>query len=315
MSDLQEIAYLRRQEAELRALVSQAKLDSDIVAQMNYQSRLNLISDELDAAVQQDTHVGEVSVLFDGKPVTGTTSIDVNFAANALLGFQGIVTRLFSANLTGQLSGRGKISGADLAQLNLRSLATGSFGFVLEEQEVRQSSVIKTPIREALEEAVGLFREFSQEDDDEFLVDVDHINPRIFNELSKFFRHLEKSEATLKANFPDKSYSFDRAAIRRAFVRISDTKVNINKEHWVGTLVGLTPIKRAFEFRRQGEETVVSGKFSHQISQDYLERIERRDGITLGATFRAAIEIGTLRKPNGSISTSYTVTDLEKIDD
>lgn len=315
MSNLQVIADLRRQSAELQALISETSSDTDVVAKMNYKSRLSILQEELEAAERQDTNVAEVSVLFDGRPVTGTSSIDAGFAAQALLHFQGIVTRLFSASLKGQLSSRGKIKGSELAQLNLRGLATGSFGFVLEEKDAAQASSLKTPLRDAIEEATELFEEFSQEDEDAFLIDVDDINPRVFNELASFFQHLEKNEATLKANFPDKSYSFERADIERAYKRISDTRVNINSESWHGTLVGLSPIRRTFDFRKTGETTIISGKFSHQISQDYLERIERQDGITLGGTFRAAIEIGTLRKPDGTVSTTYTVTDLEELSD
>lgn len=315
MSNIQEIADLRRQKLELEARISEASGSSDIVAMMNYKSRFDVVSEELEEAERRDAKTAEVSVLFDGRPVIGTSAIDAGFAAQALLHFQGIVTRLFAASMKGQLSSKGKIKGADLAQLNLRGLATGSFGFVLEEKEARQSSVIKTPLREAMEEAADLFEEFSQVDDDEFLVNVDDINPRVFNELAKFFSHLERNEATLKANFPDKAYSFDRAAINRAYTRISDSKVNIVKEVWVGTLVGLSPIKRTFDFRKRGEETIISGKFSHQISQDYLERIEGSDGVTLGDTFRATIEKGTLRKPDGTISVTYTVIDLVDINE
>lgn len=315
MSNLQEIADLRRQKRDLQARISEASSASDIVAMMNYQSRFDVVSEELEEAERQDAKVAEVSVLFDGGPVVGTYAIDAGFAAQALLHFQGIVTRLYAASLKGHLNRKGKIKGSDLAQLNLRGLATGSFGFVLEEKNARQASVIKTPLREAVEEAADLFEEFAQVDDDHFLVDVDDINPRVFNELGKFFSHLEKNEATLKANFPDKSYSFDRAAVSRAYKRISDSKVNIAKEVWTGTLVGLSPIKRTFDFRKRGEEAIISGKFSHQISQDYLERIEGRDGITLGDTFQATIEKGTLRKPDGTISVSYTVIDLVDVGD
>ena len=314
MSNVLQIANLRRQKSELEARISAASRASDIVAMMNYQSRFDVICKELQEAERRDPQTAEVSVLFDGRPVVGTSAIDAGFAAQALLHFQGIVTRLFAASLKGQLSSKGKIKSADLAQLYLRELATGSFGFVLEEKEARQVSVIKTPLREAMEEAAGLFEEFSQEDDDEFLADVDDINPRVFNELAKFFSHLEKNEATLKANFPDKSYSFDRAAISRAYTRTSHSKVNFVKETWVGTLVGLSPIKRTFDFRRNGEETITSGNFSHQISQDYLERIEGSDGVTLGDTFKATMEKGTLRKPNGTISVTYTVIELVEID-
>jgi hypothetical protein len=314
MSDLQYVADLRRQITELDALVAEAEQSDDIVAKMSFASRQQALADMLMEMEETDANVGEVAVLFDGKPVHGTSSIDASFAAQALLHFQGIITRLFSVSLKGQLSKRGKIGGADLAQLSIRGLATGSFGFVLEENEAAQTSAVKTPLREAIDQAAELFVEFTQEDEDEFLIEVDDINPRIFNELGKFFKHMEANEATLKTCLMDKSLSFDRAAISRAHKRISNSNVNINDEIWIGTLVGLTPIKRAFEFRKDGESAIVSGKFGERMSQDYLEKIESREGPTLGSRYRASVEVGTLRKPDGSISTTHTVTDLEEIE-
>jgi len=310
MSDLQRLTDLQHQLDELKALITETKADGDIVAKLNFSSRLESLTDELEHLMAKDARVGEVAILFDGAPVTGTSAIDASFAAQALINFQGVVTRLFAASLKGQLSSRGKIKGADLVGLNIRGLATGSFGFVLEEKEANQSSVIKTSVREALEEATELFVEFTQEDDDEFLIEVDEINPRVFNALAKFFNHLEKSAATLKTNFPDKLYSFDHAGIARAHKRIADTNVKIESVLWKGTLVGLSPIKRTFDFKRDGSDVIISGKFSHQVSQDYLERIESEDGITLGNHFDAKIEIGTIRKPDGTVSTTYTVIDL-----
>ncbi|WP_054004793.1 hypothetical protein [Cypionkella psychrotolerans] len=313
MSDLQRLSFLKGQISELEILIDEAALSGNTVGRLNYATRLEVVTEELDALLLKDTLVGEIAILFDGPPVTGTRAIDASFAALALTYFQGIVTRLYSASLGGQLNARGKIRGSRLAGLNIRAVATGSFGFILEESEPRQASMIKTPIRETLEAATALLSEFAQEDDDNFLIDVDEIDPRVFIALSKFFRHLELNDATLKTNLPDKLYSFGRADIERAYKRISNTHVKIEPVSWTGRLVGLSPIKRSFDFKRDGGEAIVTGKFSHQVSQDYLERIENADGITLGHRFVAAIEIGTIRKPDGSTSVSYTVTDLVEI--
>jgi hypothetical protein len=313
MSDLQSIASLERQKAELETLVGEADADGDVVGRLNFQTRLEVVSEELAELRKRDDQVAEVALLFDGAPVDGTRTIDASFAAQALSYFQSIVTTLFASNLKGELAQRGKIRGSELAALNIRGIATGSFGFVLEEKDARQSSAVKTTVRESLEEATSLFEELTQIEEDEFLIDVDDINPRVFNALGKFFSHLEKSEASLKTNLPDRQMTFDRAGIERAYRRISETNVKIDPVVWTGTLVGLSPIKRTFDFKRDGAEEIVSGKFSHQVSQDYLERIESQDGITLGDRFRASIEIGTIRKPDGTISVSYTVTDLEDI--
>jgi hypothetical protein len=310
MSDFQRIAELERQKAELEVLAKEAESDGDIVGRLSFKTRLSVVVAELAALRAMDAQVAEVALLFDGAPVEGSRTIDATFAAQALTYFQAVVTRLFASNSKVELAARGKIRGAGLAALNIRGVATGSFGFILQEKDARQASAIKTPVRESLEQAAILFEEFTQENEDEFLIDVDDINPRVFRSLALFFRHLEKNDATLKANLPDRQYSFDRAGIERAYRRITETNVKIEPVVWVGTLVGLSPIKRAFDFKRDGAQEIVSGKFSHQVSQDYLERIESDDGITLGARFTAKIEIGTIRKPDGSISVSYTVTDL-----
>ncbi len=310
MSDLQRMVEMESQQAELEALAKEADSDGDVVGRLSFTTRLNIVAAELAALRAKDAQVAEVAILFDGAPVEGSRAIDATFAAQALTYFQAVVTRLFASNLKGELAARGKIKGAELAALNIRGIATGSFGFILEEKDARQASAVKTPIRESLEEAANLFEEFTQENEDEFLIDVDDINPRVFRALAQFFRHLEKNDAVLKASLPDRNYSFDRAGIERAYRRITETNVKIEPVAWVGTLVGLSPIKRTFDFKRDGAQEIVSGKFSHQVSQDYLERIEGNEGITLGARFTAKIEIGTIRKPDGSISVSYTVTDL-----
>ncbi|QFT65698.1 hypothetical protein FIU93_02830 [Labrenzia sp. THAF35] len=313
MSDFQSMASLERQKAELEALVSEADADGDVVGRMNFQTRLSVVSKEMEALRSVDDQVAEVALLFDGAPVDGTRTIDANFAAQALRYFQSIVTTLFASNLRGELAQRGKIKGSELAALNIRSIATGSFGFVLEEKNARQSSAVKTTVRESLEEATSLFEELTQLEEDDFLIDVDDMNPRVFNALGKFFSHLEKNGASLKANLPDRQMVFDRAGIERAYRRISETNVKIDPVEWIGTLVGLSPIKRTFDFKRDGTDEIITGKFSYQVSQDYLERIESQEGIKLGAQFRASIEIGTIRKPDGTISVSYTVTDLQEV--
>lgn len=314
MSELNRIIELENQRRELEALISEATFDHDIVGKMNFQTRLDIVLSEIKALRESDAQVGELSIIFDGAPVNGNRAIDAKFASVALNHFQGIVTRLFASNLRGQLASRGKIKGEELAALSISGVVSGSFGFILEEKDAIQKSAIKTPIRESLEEAVSLFEEFTQENEDDFLIDVDDINPRVFTALARFFRHLEKSDATLRTQLPDRQIAFDQDGISRAYKRISETHVKIDPAVWTGTLVGLSPIKRTFDFKRDGADEITSGKFSHQVSQDYLERIESEDGITLGDRFEANIEIGTIRKPDGTISTTYTVTDLEKID-
>lgn len=313
MSNLQRLSDLRTQASELEALVADADRDQSIVSKMNFTSRLRSVQNEIKELEGQDSRVGEIALLFNGSPVHGRRAIDASFAASALSLFQGIVERLFSASIKGQLSARGKIKGSELAGLDIVGLATGSFGFVLEEKQSAQYNVVKTAVREAIDDAVKLLNEFSQDNDDEFLVEIDDMNPRVFQAVAKFFSHLKKNGAVLKAELPDARLEVNHTGVERAVQRIESSQFKIDEVEWIGTLVGLSPIKRTFDFRERGSDSIVSGKFGLQVSQDYLERIENDRGIMLGGKFRAAVEIGTIRKPDGRISVSYTMTDLEPL--
>ncbi|MDF2231535.1 hypothetical protein P2H44_03115 [Albimonas sp. CAU 1670] len=315
MSDLSELQYLRRQKGELEGLIAASKDTGDVVSELSLSERLDDVVAELTRLEASDANVGEIAILFDGAPVTRERAIDARFAAEALGNFQGLVTRLFAAGGEKELATRGAIRGASLVDLNIVGVATGSFGFILEEKSARQSSAFRTPVREAMQEAIELFEEFSQESEDDFLIEINDINPRVFRSVARFFSHLRKSDAFVKAELPDRQLIIDQYGIERAYRRISSSRVQIDKAVWIGSLVGLSPIKRTFDFRQDGSREILSGRFGHQVSQDYLEKIESDDGVVLGSRFRADVEIGTMRKPDGTISKSYTAIGLEELRD
>jgi hypothetical protein len=313
MSSHGQMKFLQSQKIQLAALIADARQSDDIVAAMALQDRLDDVQAELEQLSRGDANTAEISLLFEGDPVSGSEAIDANFAAKALDAFQGLVTRLYASKGSDKLHAKGKIKGADYSSLNIRGVAKGSFGFVLEEKDARQTSVFKTPVREAIDEVMDLFEEFSQESEDDFLVDIDRINPRIFNAMGRFVKLLNANNAIMRAELPDRIISWKEEGVQRAYRRIAGSHVSIQDVSWVGTLIGLSPVSRTFEFRRDGEQAIVTGKFGSQISQDYLERIEGDEKVTLGSRFHASIEIGTLRKPDGTISVTYTVTDLKEL--
>lgn len=192
MSNLLQISFLEDQKTQLEALIQEAIEFDDIVGELNFKSRLDSVITELDSLIARDPKVAEIAILFDGPPVTEQRSINAEFAAKAIGRFQKLVSTIFASNLSGDLAKRGKIRGADLANLNIRGVATGSFGFILEEKNADQVSAIKTPLREAVEEVLDVFSEFTSEDDDAFLIEVNEINPRVFQALGKFFRTYRK---------------------------------------------------------------------------------------------------------------------------
>ena len=84
MSDLQRISYLEVQRSELEALIKEAEADGDVVGRLNFVTRLDHVTEELNALRDSDARVAEVAILFDGVPVEGSRAIDATFAAQAL---------------------------------------------------------------------------------------------------------------------------------------------------------------------------------------------------------------------------------------
>ncbi|NOD31108.1 hypothetical protein [Ruegeria atlantica] len=313
MSNLAHLQHLKSQVDEVSFLAAEAEEAGDVVAEMNFRSRVSAIESEIEQLERTDSNVAEVALLFDGRPVLGTASIDARFATKALSIFQDIVSKLYASGTSLGLKGaRGIVPSQRNSSLRITEIARGSFGFVLEEPGADQSSAVATTLREALDEAIETIEEITQRDDDDFLVELDAINPRVFSSLNQFFKHLHSSEATLRAALPTKQLRFDNEDIERAYLRLSNASVDIKEEIWIGTLVGLSPLSRSFEFQPDDKVDVITGNFGKQVSQDYLERIEN-DGITLGSKFRASIEVARVRKPNGEVSIKYTALDLTEL--
>lgn len=102
MSDLQRIADLQNQKSELEALINETIADGDVVGRLNFITRLEVVTAHLEGLKDGDARVGEVAILFDGAPVSGSHAIDAPFAAQEVTYFQSIVTRLYASSLRGE---------------------------------------------------------------------------------------------------------------------------------------------------------------------------------------------------------------------
>ena len=69
---------------------------------------------------------------------------------------------------------------------------------------------------------------------------------------------------------------------------------------FVGTLLGIAPIQRRFDFRRAESGETISGKVADNISADYLERIDR-EGLLAGREWLATVRTKTVQRP-GALS-------------
>lgn len=294
---------LRSDVESVRELLRQAE-GRDPLGALSLRQRLTTLEEEIRALDGEVRNVANVALVFDGGPVRGSSAIDADFAGQALQDYQELLTKQVAAKRGGALAQRGPIP-AHLqrqAKMNVTALVHGSFGFVLEEDGADQIQMFASPTLEAVEEVTELLRGLASADGRWFDENLPQLDVRIFQSLKRFITTLHKAESTLKLSEDDRELRLTVGDVGRAHERISQVEVDETEERIEGELLGLVPIARRFEFRRDDSGEIISGRVAENLSADYLERIER-DEIVAGRRWGALVRTKTVSGPTGRHST------------
>lgn len=304
---------LRSEAASIEGLLSHTH-ERDILSRISLNHRLESLRQEIaDQEAARGTVAG-VALIFDGDPVTGSSAIDAEFAGKTLQNYQELISKqvAFSA---GMLSARGPVpvEAQEAARMNIKALVHGSFGFVLEETEADQPPMFDSPVKLAVEQISDLMVDVTAQNLRSFEKRLEDIDFRVFNTLKKFVSVIYKAGATMRVAEKDREVRFDLVSLGRAYERLKETDVSQTEEVVVGELLGLIPIQRRFEFRREDNAEVIKGRVSQMLSADYIERLER-EGIMAGRKWRATISTKSVEHPDGRhASTTHTLIDLLQI--
>ena len=286
---------------------------SDPIGRLTFESRKQMLEQRLAELESEPERAVSVALLFQGDPVFGSRAIDADFATDAIRTFQEIVSKQFAEKTDGGLSESGRgIPFKELSALRIRSVAHGSFGFILEERDPDQSEMFPTRLRETMDEVTDIIASFYSDREEDYLGSVDSINARVFNSVREFFGLLNKSNAALRLVEGERDEWIDRERVTRAFERSSATQVEETEDTLEGILVGVAPHEMRFEFKPDGQPDPVIGRSGPRISRNYLERIER-EGLMLGSRFRAKIITKTTKRPSGQVIRKHTFADLQEI--
>jgi hypothetical protein len=310
MSKIEELEHLNSERAKISAMLALANDADDIVARMTFDARLKSVELRLNEIQRIPENSASIALMFEGRPVEGQRSIDARFASKAVSLFQELVSKAFaSLQSVGIPGARGQVPYSDISSLRIVDVARGSFGFVLEEQDIEQSNMVPTAAKKAVEEAVAAIEALASDDYQLYSEMLDKLNPRTLTTAKELFSHLHANEAAMKTETPSHKLSLTLQSVDRAHERLRVTDIQETEGDWIGVLLGIAPVARTFEFRRDGTREIVSGAFGTRVSQDFLERIER-DGLVLGHRFQMKVGIKVTTKPNGVIMTTYTAIDL-----
>lgn len=302
---------VRGEIASLRAMLERTAA-RDKLGSLSLRQRLQTLEKQLASIEGEVRNVANVALVFDGGSVRGSSSIDADFAGRALQEYQELITKQMATAELGGLAQRGPLPTEHQrrARLNITDLVHGSFGFVLEEDNSEQYQIFESATMVAVTHVTDMLEGVSSVDSNWFDERLPEIDVRVFQTLKRFVSLLHKSESTLKVAEENREIKLDSSSVLRAYERVSQTEIDEIDETVPGELLGLAPIQRRFDFRKNDNNEIISGTVSINLSADYLERIER-DELVAGRSWRALIRTKTVQKADGRRpSITRTLVDL-----
>tara|TARA_E500000318_G_scaffold108180_1_gene118542 strand:- start:2523 stop:3479 length:957 start_codon:yes stop_codon:yes gene_type:complete len=286
--------------------------DAEPATRLTLNAKREDLEELLDSIEREPDTLASVALYFGGSPVTGSRSIESQFAARALEQYQDVVSKKLAVHETGGLQERGPVPSSSASRLDITNIVHGSFGFLLEEHAPDGAPFLKSSLRETVESVTNILDGFSNENEESYNQIIDEIDERLFTSIGKLIKNIHLAHATFRLveGDRDRAYTFD--AVERAFIRIERTDIVEDEYTIQGSLVGIVPYGRKFELRDLTSGEIVSGSIGPSLSRDFLERIEQDEAL-LGQDWSARLQKKTTRRPNGSSRTVFTLLDLAKV--
>lgn len=305
MSKLRQAA-IESELSSLREMLAES-VDVDPLGALSLQDRIDEVEAEL-AALTVPKHHADVTLLFYGDPVQGSRGIDAEFAGKALQNYQSALSKQMNS-LTGRALGRrGPIPERNLSRMNVVDVAHGSFGFHLEEDS-EEIEMFDTSLRDAVRAVTAILDGFASPSDADFEQTIENLDSRTFISVKSLIELVRNEGAQFRIVDDEDEKQFDEIRVERAFQRVERTDVQEQEDEVTGTLMGVMPVARRFEFNLDGTEEVISGPIDARLSADFLERIEN-DEQFVGRKWRASVRVRKIRRPDGREKIEYTLTEL-----
>jgi hypothetical protein len=231
---------------------------------MGLESRAAELQEELTVFDSGPLHKRtKVAIFFGGRPVVGTLGIDARFAAEAIQGYQEVISKVFATQIVGELGASGPIPLEDLSHLHITDLPRGSFGFQLEDlgQEAPLALFPQAPpLTEAVERANTIIAAAS-ESDEAFADAMDEVGDRVYSAIKGFFVTIASAEATFRLESEKMHLSFDAARVSAAVARATAERTEEIDIPMPGTFLGVLAGSGKFEHRSESG-SVLAGRIS-----------------------------------------------------
>lgn len=287
MSALSKLAKdeMKAELVSLSNLISSLK-PADILTRLSLESKRQSLQEALTSlgdAVESAT--ASVALFFGGRPVIGSKAIDSRFGTAAVSAFQDLVAKIQTQD-NGGLGKRGPVANLGASTLHITDVARGSFGFILEEM-VEQTTIVESPLKNAVDAAGDLLLSFGQDNDEKFEEEISAFDDRVLSAAGAFIGTLKNFGATARVVANDAEFRLGSEAVERAATRASTTTIIEDEVEIRGVLSGTLPDAHMFEFRAADEDLgSFRGKVDKSIDSATLASLNRElSGLPATAQF------------------------------
>lgn len=256
-------ARLEAELAQVRSLLATVPAER-FFESMGLESRAVELQEELTSLDSGPLHKRtKVAIYFGGRPVVGTLGIDARFAAEAIHGYQEVISKVFATQIFGELGASGPIPLEDQSHLHITDVPRGSFGFQLEDlgQEAPLALFPQAPpLTEAVEKANAIIAAAS-ESDEAFADAMNDVGDRVYSAIKGFFSTVANAGATFRLESEKMRLSFDAAQVSAAVTRATAERTEETDIPIPGTFLGVLAGSGKFEHRTD-EGSILAGRVS-----------------------------------------------------
>lgn len=254
-------------------LLSRKKFIEEQIAGLSDNARMSRLSlnqqlDEIkDEIIKIETSPAQkqanATLTFSGDPVDGSRGIRPDFAAKALSTFSDIVNSFI-----------GKENIENSGGLYITNIATGSFGFMLRENETSYTNIgqgnldldtNETITKKAVDDILLFFKNADAEDDD-LSERFGDLNEDSLDKIRKFINVLNLNNALCSIKTSKSKFSFsDFDHVLKIKEVLVEDNIKKREKAVTGFFIGILPYSRTGEFQETGSNDIIKIKIPKKV--------------------------------------------------
>lgn len=250
-----------------------------------------------------------VALTFRGPPIHGNTGINADFAGKVISKLSALVDATAHAR-NGPIGSRGPLKQRDDRKVVIKGTATGSFGFVFEEEIVGEQGQFDLE-ESALNEALKLMNSASMNEKNIEDIEMESMEDRVLSTLKDWFKLLSDNMVDLNSNSLDNNFYITKEMNINAYNKLDSISLDSEKKTITGNLYFIPKSKK---FEMHNETNVIKGTISSSAMSDIILEEGSINNELSGAICEADIVVRQKKNPWGGSSFLYRLIGIRRVD-